>query len=86
MLVRLETHAIKFETEVDDQVETIVDITTNNNGMRLSLNQHNNSTFEFYDKDTSSSIVTIEPDNLNIHEHTITNVGNPVNDLDATNK
>ena len=54
--------------------------------MRLSLNQHNNSTFEFYDKDTSSAIVTVEPDNLNIHEHKIMNVGNPVNALDAANK
>ncbi len=54
--------------------------------MRLSLNQHNNSTFEFYDKDAEAPVVTVEPDNLNIHEHKITNVGNPVNALDAVNK
>ncbi len=52
----------------------------------MSLNQYNNSTFEFYDKDTESSIVTVEPDNLNVHEHKITNIGNPTNALDAVNK
>ncbi len=82
-------HAIKFENtpcDPEDPSETIVDITTNNNGMRLSLNQHNNSTFEFYDKDSEAPVVTIEPDNLNIHEHNITNLANPINSLDAVNK
>ena len=80
--MQLGPHGVKFENtpcDPEDPSEIIVDITTNNNGMRLSLNQYNNSTFEFYDKDAGAPVVTVEPDNLNIQGHNITNLANPVN-------
>ncbi len=47
--------------------------------MRLSLNQYNNSTFEFYDKDEENPAMTVHGNKLDMNDHNITNVGNPIN-------
>lgn len=63
----------------EENNETIVDISTTEEGMRLSLNQYNNSTFKFYDKDMENSAMTVHGNKVDMHDHNITNVANPVN-------
>ena len=92
MRIQLGIHSVKFqktEEVFDDNPEnneTIVDISTTEEGMRLTLNQYNNSTFQFFNKDSDDPVVTIHGNKLEMHENQIKLLANPTDALDAANK
>ena len=73
-------------SEDDECNDTIVAISTNHHGMRLTVNESHHSKFEFYDKRCERPVATVSNNGIDMHCHNIKNVDDPNCEKDAVNK
>lgn len=71
---------------IEETKETLASISTNTSGLRVSLNQYNNSTIEFYDNANERASMTIHGNRIDLNNNRIASVANPTSALDAVNR
>jgi hypothetical protein len=92
-------HAVKFEraessssssseygSEGEEDDHVVARLTSDNNGLRLSVNEYSCTRFEFYDHGCGDTVVSVDKDGIDMHCNKISSLDDPCSSKDAANK